>query len=140
VVTAIPRIPFWDLAGLLILGVIVLFCGFSFMTSVRKDGPLSFESHWGGLGGGVGGWRMSESLTYLMATIVFGVLFLVLAEHHDGGGEKTTVQAGGAVVVKSSSLAGPAAQITPAVPPSAVAPAAKKSESSTAMAGEVEKK
>jgi len=42
------------------------------------DKGISAESHWGGFGGGVGGWRASPALVYLLAAFVFGSLFTLL--------------------------------------------------------------
>jgi hypothetical protein len=38
---------------------------------------LSVESHWGGFGNGLGGWRLSASLVYLVGAISFGIIFAV---------------------------------------------------------------
>lgn len=37
-------------------------------------GGLWLESHWGGLGGGLGGWRVSNALVYLVVFAFFGGL------------------------------------------------------------------
>jgi len=47
---------------------------YRFAESIRLEGAPHIESHWGGLGGGVGGWRVSPSLIYLSGAIIFGVL------------------------------------------------------------------
>src|SRR5439155_21104920 len=46
-----------------------------FVWTMERGGSLQVESHWGGIGGGLGGWRASASLAYLLAAIAFGVLF-----------------------------------------------------------------
>lgn len=42
--------------------------------SLESGDSLSVESHWGGLGGGVGGWRISRAAVYLICTVTFGAL------------------------------------------------------------------
>jgi hypothetical protein len=51
-----------------------------FLRAVDTDGPPQFETNWGGLGGGLGGWRFSASLIYLICAFVVGsvVLFVFL--------------------------------------------------------------
>src|SRR5262245_39996121 len=39
----------------------------------RGDLPR-LDSHWGGFGGGLGGWQISPSLMYLVASIAFAIL------------------------------------------------------------------
>jgi hypothetical protein len=45
-----------------------------FLQAVSLDGPPHFETNWGGLGGGLGGWRASTSLIYLLCCLVSGTL------------------------------------------------------------------
>jgi hypothetical protein len=58
---------------LLALGTVAFLC--LFVRMIETGDSPQLESHWGGIGGGLGGWRMSGSLTYLAAATVFGVLF-----------------------------------------------------------------
>jgi hypothetical protein len=55
--------------------------GFSclFLDATYRQGPPSYENNWGGLGGGLGGWRMSESLAYMVASLAFGALMVAAA-------------------------------------------------------------
>jgi hypothetical protein len=70
-------ISFWGAAVLTILALgTLVFIGF-FLEAVRRGDLLQIESHWGGLGGGIGGWRFSASMTYLMMAAVLGTLFVV---------------------------------------------------------------
>src|SRR4029450_7897614 len=48
-----------------------------FVRMVERGVTPQVESHWGGIGGGLGGWRVSASLTYRAAAAVFGVLFAI---------------------------------------------------------------
>jgi hypothetical protein len=48
------------------------------------DGRLEISSHWGGLGGGLGGWRVSKSVTYLLAaTGLVALLTTVVSRQSD---------------------------------------------------------
>lgn len=61
-------------------GFLTAFFAGRFARAVDSDPDRpGFESHWGGLGGGLGGWRVSTSLVYLMAAIAFGGLLAVTA-------------------------------------------------------------
>jgi hypothetical protein len=51
-----------------------------FADSIQIDGAPHIESHWGGLGGGVGGWRISTSLVYLTGAIAFGIILLLIID------------------------------------------------------------
>jgi len=44
---------------------------------VRGDGP-QIESHWGGFGGGLGGWRLSPSAALLIITLVLSSMAAML--------------------------------------------------------------
>lgn len=47
-----------------------------FLTRIRREGRLGIESNWGGLGGGLSGWRVSASVIFLLISIG---LFALLA-------------------------------------------------------------
>ena len=46
---------------------------------LSSDAPLRFESHWGGLGGGLGGWHMSRPLGYLITAAILASLAVITA-------------------------------------------------------------
>src|ERR1051325_2555002 len=46
----------------------------SFIRALDKGDPPSVDRHWGGLGGSMSGWRMSNSLVHLLAGLSFAVL------------------------------------------------------------------
>ena len=50
---------------------------FIFQLLFRADAP-QIVSHWGGFGGGLGGWRLSPSAAFLLAAIVLSILLVVL--------------------------------------------------------------
>jgi hypothetical protein len=80
-----PAAPQRIAAALLLLITLVLLVGF--VRTVHKD-PPRIVSHWGGFGGGLGGWHISVSLAFLLGTIAFGAMFTVvvrqLASHEAG--------------------------------------------------------
>lgn len=63
------------------VGALVLFAFgsiyflFLFVQRLERGGAPQIETHWGGIGGGLGGWRMSTSLGYLLVAIVLMLLF-----------------------------------------------------------------
>ena len=57
-----------------LLFMIIGFLLLEFRRSLNIEAPR-VETHWGGLGGGLGGWRISASLAYLVAAIAFGAMF-----------------------------------------------------------------
>ncbi len=48
-----------------------------FLRAVDTDGPPQLDTNWGGLGGGLGGWRCSSSLVYLICSFVLGAVLIV---------------------------------------------------------------
>src|SRR6185312_10026477 len=77
------QLSFWHAAIYVILALASIVCGLLFIVASRRDGPLSFERSGGGLGADSGGWEISNSLTYLIATIALSALLLVLLFHND---------------------------------------------------------
>ena len=58
----------------LILASIAAFFTALLFINIRNGHPIEIRSHWGGLGGGIGGWRISLPLICLLAAIGFGAL------------------------------------------------------------------
>ena len=48
-----------------------------FLAAIAQEGRISIESNWGGLGGGLGGWRVSSSLTFLCSTAALFALLVM---------------------------------------------------------------
>ena len=46
-----------------------------FVAAIHRGEWPRFETSWGGLGGGLGGWRISPALACLIGAMVFGALF-----------------------------------------------------------------
>ena len=59
----------------------ILFALETFRCLELGDG-FAIESHWGGLGGGLGGWRISRPLMFLIATLVCAGLSFAVANPH----------------------------------------------------------
>src|SRR5437899_610150 len=97
---------YW-LHWLLGLGLVWLFGWMSwqvlprFLNALDEPDPAKagfwIESHWGGLGGGLGGWRVSNAIVYLVLLSILGGLVLAtatyvvpsLSKNTAGGTEKT---------------------------------------------------
>ncbi len=60
---------------LLVLGLAAVFLFWRLSGAIGRE-PLGFESHWGGFGGGLGGWRVSSSMALLIAAITVSGLFV----------------------------------------------------------------
>jgi hypothetical protein len=59
--------------------VFLVFIGlFVYETSYKRK-EIGVQSHWGGFGGGLGGWRAAPSLFYFVGAVLFGVMLTVLA-------------------------------------------------------------
>jgi hypothetical protein len=78
---ATPLANPWVVNGLLaLLGVATLIFLGAFFASVRKDPRFAVETSWGGFGGGLGGWTLSPSLVYLIATLALaGMLCMAVS-------------------------------------------------------------
>ena len=61
------------------LAAIRFFMGF--LAQLRKGDRLQIVSHWGGLGGGLGGWGISNAFAFLLGAILFTSASVYLA--HD---------------------------------------------------------
>lgn len=67
------RIVLWAFGG----GAVLFFALFIVQLLVRGDAP-QIVSHWGGFGGGVGGWHLSPSAAFLLAALVLSGLVAVV--------------------------------------------------------------
>ncbi len=57
---------------LIIVGLLLLILIGALIHSLSRGETVSVDSHWGGLGGGIAGWRLSAPLVYLL-----GIAFLL---------------------------------------------------------------
>ena len=66
--------PYLVNGALVVLALMTLVFTGSFLREMWRDRPVKIETSWGGFGGGLGGWWLSPSLVYLIASLVFGSL------------------------------------------------------------------
>lgn len=106
--------------AMLVFGLAIVAIGIGFLNAMEGDGQVSAESHWGGFGGGGGGWRLSRPLSYLIALVFFAGMLAALALSSSGRvAEKTTAQSttpSTGPATQSGSTSQPA-QTTPPTPP-----------------------
>jgi hypothetical protein len=76
----------WSVYWLLVLvfGGATIAALIGLITSVGRGSDhgkpaLWIETHWGGLGGGLGGWRVSQALAYLLLAAIMGGLLVAAA-------------------------------------------------------------
>lgn len=65
---------------MLLIGFSTLFFYLAFRQVIRGDG-FSVESHWGGFGGGLGGWRVSTPLVCLLAGLALLLMVTMLSSN-----------------------------------------------------------
>ncbi len=58
-----------------VLGCLTVAFASGFTTTVRRGEWPRLETSWGGLGGGLGGWRISPALAWLLGALLFGSAF-----------------------------------------------------------------
>lgn len=73
----IDGVRLWHGVALGVLGLGTIVFLLLFVRMAERGISLQVESNWGGIGGGMAGWRVSPSLTYFAATAIFGVLFAI---------------------------------------------------------------
>jgi hypothetical protein len=77
--TVLPRIyipllaPFRSVL-LILAGLVLLIFISALVRSLSRGENVSVESHWGGLGGGIAGWRLSAPLVYLLVIVFLLVI------------------------------------------------------------------
>jgi hypothetical protein len=64
---------------LLLLGLTAGLFLWRFSEAVKEGDRPRLESHWGGFGGGLGGWEISSSLAYLLVAAALTFLFVLVA-------------------------------------------------------------
>lgn len=60
--------------AVIVLGTLMVIFLCLFILTAWRDSRPQFEGHWGGLGGGVGGWRISQSIVYLVLAVAMGLM------------------------------------------------------------------
>jgi hypothetical protein len=62
-------------AYVLITSYLLVLSAYLFVRTIEGGERIEFQSHWGGLGGGLGGWRVSRPLVFLLTTALTFALF-----------------------------------------------------------------
>ncbi len=88
-----------------VLGCLTVAFASGFTNTVRRGEWPRLETSWGGLGGGLGGWRISPALAWLVGALLFGSAFTF-----------TTLQASGARLNVAAPAAAPKPATIPEVP------------------------
>lgn len=70
----------WPAFVISMFGALTVLFGAGFFIAVLLGDAPVVESHWGGLGGTLGGWRVSRSLVYLLGALAFGVITALSVE------------------------------------------------------------
>ena len=73
--------------SLFVLGALTVGFAGGFASFVRRGEWPRFETSWGGLGGGLGGWRLSPALACLIGAVVFGCAFTLATLYLPGAAE-----------------------------------------------------
>jgi hypothetical protein len=72
-------LPWAAIIAAAVLGLLTLAFGALFFYYMRMEPTFEIESHWGGFGGGLEGWRLSRSVVFLLASLLFGALLALVA-------------------------------------------------------------
>jgi hypothetical protein len=91
-----------------------------FLRTIRKQ-PIEIETNWGGLGGGGGGWRASDSLVAVVAMVLAWLLLGALSIRTSAA-QREAIDHEADRAAKMA-LASASAAATPAPTPKAAAPA-----------------
>lgn len=62
-----------------LMGAITIWFVLLFRGAMRNEAWPAVETHWGGLGGGLGGWRVAPAFVYLVGALAFGSLLVAVA-------------------------------------------------------------
>lgn len=73
------ELPVARAATQLVLGMATVGFLVGFTREIERGEWPRIETSWGGLGGGLGGWRMSPALACLLGALVFGGVFAASA-------------------------------------------------------------
>jgi hypothetical protein len=70
---------------LVVFGALAVVLTLRLMYAIRKDDPIGISSHWGGLGGGTGGWRLSPALVSLLGALAASLLCAAVGVYYVEG-------------------------------------------------------
>lgn len=101
------EIDAWLGGKLFLLATITLWFLGRLGASMREGAWPTLETHWGGLGGGLGGWRASPALIYLVGALWFGGLLAYTAQGDaPAAGDAAAATTPGAATTTSDPYAG----------------------------------
>lgn len=69
-------------ASLILLGILLIETFTSLLGFLKFHEPIGMERHFGGLGGGLGGWSLTRSTSYLLLSIIL-IIGIVLVDNGD---------------------------------------------------------
>lgn len=81
--SVLPAASILLLATLIALGLGTIYFLYLFVRRLEEGGAPQIEAHWGGIGGGLGGWRMSPALGHVLVATLLAVLFTVFLFRFD---------------------------------------------------------
>lgn len=101
VLAALPEktLSFVEAAVIIVLGAITLVAASRALSLLADGAAVELQTEWGGLGGGLGGWRLSPVVGLIFLALIFGgsaVAFTASAIKRDtgsGGGPQATATA-----------------------------------------------
>jgi hypothetical protein len=110
--TATPALGGLQAGALLVCGTVTLVLAFAVLEQLRQNEGLSFESHWGGLGGNLGGWRLSTSVVLVLLLLVFAAatVSVALAPPAGGAADRKAAAPPAAAAAKAAAKPGRAAR------------------------------
>jgi hypothetical protein len=76
---SIPALPSTRTILLIAFVISILVLVDALASAFARGESVSVESHWGGIGGGIGGWRLSTPLIYLSALVLLLTASIVIA-------------------------------------------------------------
>lgn len=67
--------------GIVLFGALTLLLVLRLFRALQLGDTPRVENHWGGFGGGLGGWQLSPSLVFLLASLAFAILTLTTIQY-----------------------------------------------------------
>jgi len=89
--SVLPAASILWLATLVVLGLGTIYFLYLFVQRLEEGGAPQIEAHWGGIGGGLGGWRMSPALGHVLVATLLAILFTVFLFRLDSRERHSTV-------------------------------------------------
>jgi hypothetical protein len=124
---ALGQLPFTHAALIILFGSVAFLAAGRVMASLERGETIELQGHWGGLGGALGGWRVSPTTGLVLLTLAFAGAAVGIAASIKTGETKTTGSEQKAPAAEKKDT-----QVSPApASPSAVPPAPPSPSSAT---------